>query len=342
MKTKIFHIVENDNLDQLNEAVTLLENDEVVAFPTETVYGLGASIDSEEAIDKIFKAKGRPNDNPLIVHISSLEMLDSLTDNFNYKAKKLAEAFWPGPITLIVEKKDKVSNKVSAGLSTIGIRMPNNKIALELIKRLKTPIAAPSANLSGKPSITDPKYLIEDLDKKVAGLILSDNSEIGIESTVINMSTPTPIILRPGYITKEDIEKVIGPVELSKGITTGENPEKPASPGMKYKHYSPNAQVILVGGSKEETRSKILNYIENNNKNIKVLLSRNSKEDYPEYLNVESLGNSVEEFSKNIYSALRQADKENIDILLIESLEIKDRTLAVIDRLLHASNYTVI
>lgn len=344
LKTKKFSISSKDIKPELiKEASDLLLNNEVVAFPTETVYGLGAVITSEDALKKIYKAKGRPIDNPLIVHISDYSMLEDIVKEIPEKAKILTNELWPGPLTIILKKKDSISSIVSAGLDTVGVRMPSNTIAHSLIDATDIPIAAPSANISGKPSVTTSNYLVEDLDSKVAGLILSEDSEIGFESTVIDMTVEPPMILRPGFYSKEDIEKVIGAVSLSEGITLNKEPDRPASPGMKYKHYSPNANVILIKSDNEdEFKAKFKSLVNNKNKEYAFIFTTEDLilSDFPNLI-IKKLGVSEEDFGHHIFSALRDADKEGAELILVQIPQKIENSLAIMDRLLHASNYTV-
>ncbi|WP_010197416.1 L-threonylcarbamoyladenylate synthase [Bacillus sp. m3-13] len=234
---------------QIMEAAGLLKENEVVAFPTETVYGLGANALSDQAVLKIFEAKGRPSDNPLIVHISKLEQLAELVDNVPESAHKLMEAFWPGPLTLVLTKKEGVSQYVTAGLETLAVRMPDHSVARALIEISGLPLAAPSANLSGKPSPTTAKHVEEDLIHRIAGIVDGGATGVGLESTVVDCTAETPMILRPGGVTKEELEKVVGKVDVDPALFSQEELHKPKSPGMKYTHYAPIAPVYLVEGS---------------------------------------------------------------------------------------------
>ena len=261
MKAKRCLLIDTDKdkefLDeQLHKVANLLKAGKTVVFPTETVYGLGANALDPEAAKKIYEAKGRPSDNPLIVHISKKEDVDFLAGNISQDSKLLMEAFWPGPLTLILDKSDNVPIETTGGLMTVAIRMPSNPIARKLIDLAGVPIAAPSANISGRPSITSSKYLVEELCERVDAIIISEDSEIGLESTVIDMTASTPVILRPGKIGKTEIEKILNKeIELDPSLKD-EN-AAPKSPGMKYKHYSPNATVIVVTGSLDEMKQKI-------------------------------------------------------------------------------------
>ncbi|MGD6778355.1 L-threonylcarbamoyladenylate synthase [Sutcliffiella horikoshii] len=253
MNTKLWAVDKEEPLKhsypQIMEAAGLLKENEVVAFPTETVYGLGANALSDQAVLKIFEAKGRPSDNPLIVHISKLEQLTELVDNVPESAHKLMEAFWPGPLTLVLPKKEGVSQYVTAGLDTLAVRMPDHPIARALIEISGLPLAAPSANLSGKPSPTTAKHVEEDLIHRIAGIVDGGATGVGLESTVVDCTAETPMILRPGGVTKEELEKVVGNVDVDPALFSQEELHKPKSPGMKYTHYAPIAPVYLVEGS---------------------------------------------------------------------------------------------
>ena len=218
---------------EIKKAAELIKNNETVIFPTETVYGLGANALSEEAVKKIFIAKGRPADNPLIVHISSFDDVYDFVSEVPENAKKLAKAYWPGPMTLVMKKRNNIPNVVSAGLDTVGVRLPKDKIARKLIKLSGCPIAAPSANLSGSPSPTTVEHVINDMLGRVAAIIKGKACKVGVESTVIDVTGEIPVILRPGGITSEMIKKVCGDVKIAKGVDGVTNEEKPKSPGMK-------------------------------------------------------------------------------------------------------------
>lgn len=229
-------------------AAELIQKGETVVFPTETVYGLGADAFNPDAVLKIFAAKNRPADNPLIAHISSLDMISALTRDFNPMAKKIADTFMPGPITMILKKAPGVPDAVTAGLDTVGIRFPKNEIARELIQLSQTPIAAPSANISGTVSATTFADVKRELTGRVSGIILGEDCEFGIESTVVDVTGDAPVILRPGSITLEMLCELIPQTHLHSSLISGKQEEKPASPGMKYTHYSPKAEVVLVFG----------------------------------------------------------------------------------------------
>lgn len=249
METKLFGTSEYD----IAEAGKMIAEGKLVAFPTETVYGLGANALNEEAVRNIYLAKGRPSDNPLIVHIAEKEDIVPLVKEVTPKAKALIDAFFPAPLTIILNKSDKVGKVVSGGLDTVAVRMPKNEIARKLIKASGCPIAAPSANTSGLPSPTRVKYVIDDMMGKIDGIIDGGDCEYGVESTVITLATDVPTLLRPGAITKEMIEAVIGEITVAPAVLEGmKNDEVAASPGMKYKHYAPKAKVVIVNADKKE------------------------------------------------------------------------------------------
>src|SRR4051812_17155101 len=241
-----------DNLEnnpQVVDAANFLRKNEVVALPTETVYGLGGNAESDEAVAKIFAAKGRPVDNPLIIHIADRSQLSSFVSEVPKTAEKLIDAFWPGPLTIIFKKKDGVlSQKATAGLNTVAVRMPDHPVALALLKTCGLPIAAPSANSSGHPSPTKAQHVLDDLNGKIAGVLDGGATGVGVESTVLDCTEEIPVILRPGGVTKEQLEIVIGEVHLDAALS--DEASKPKAPGMKYQHYAPNAPLHLVDGSK--------------------------------------------------------------------------------------------
>ena len=240
------------NKNEIDIAADIIKKGGIVAMPTETVYGLAADALNGEAVAKIFKAKGRPMDNPLIVHISDIKQIDMLVAEFSDKAKKLAEKFWPGPLTIVLPKSDIIPDEVSAGLSTVAIRFPSHPIAHELIAK-SSPIAAPSANLSGSPSPTTVRHVLADMDGRIDAIIDGGDCEVGVESTVITLTEDVPTLLRPGGVTLEQLRAEIGEVKVHPAVlkSLGKG-MKASSPGMKYKHYSPKAEVILLRGSEDE------------------------------------------------------------------------------------------
>ena len=347
MKAKRCLLIDTDKdkefLDeQLHKVANLLKAGKTVVFPTETVYGLGANALDPEAAKKIYEAKGRPSDNPLIVHISKKEDVDFLARNISQDAKLLMEAFWPGPLTLILDKSDNVPIETTGGLMTVAIRMPSNPIARKLIDLAGVSIAAPSANISGRPSITSSKYLVEELCERVDAIIISEDSEIGLESTVIDMTASTPVILRPGKIGKTEIEKILNKeIELDPSLKD-EN-AAPKSPGMKYKHYSPNATVIVVTGSLDEMKQKInqkLSLDKNKSDKVKVVCLEDRVSLYDGY--GISWGKSSQEAAKNLFKILRLMDEQNIEVVYFEALNSDEISEAVMNRLIKAAGNMIL
>jgi L-threonylcarbamoyladenylate synthase len=321
----------------------LLSEGKTVIFPTETVYGLGANALDEDAVKKIYEAKGRPSDNPLIVHIYDKEEVYNLAENINEKAKTIMDKFWPGPITIILNKKDIVPYRTSGGLETVAIRMPSHLIAREIIKEAGVPIAAPSANISGRPSPTKADHVYEEMNGRVSGIVLGGDCNFGLESTVLDVTTENPMILRPGSITKEDLEKVIGEVLIDPSLERKEDNKKAKAPGMKYTHYSPDADVYIVSGNREETISKINSLVvENNEKGLKtgVMCLEQNKNNYKG--EVVSLGSTLEEVGSNLFDVLRKMDKMNIDIVYSEEFSRNGVGQAIMNRLLKSAGYKTI
>lgn len=341
--SRIYNWKEKINNIELKECIQIIKQGGIVVFPTETVYGIGANALNEQAVKKIFKAKGRAQDNPLIVHVSNIDMLKRISKNINKIELKLIQEFMPGPFTLILEKQNIIPKIVSAGLNTIGIRMPSNKIAYELIDKANTPIAAPSANISGKPSGTQIEDIKEELAEKVNVIIDGGMCEIGLESTVVKVIDNIPTILRPGKITAEEIRAKIGDVAISKNILekVGKN-EKVESPGMKYRHYAPATKCILVCGENENEQIEKVNRLISKNTNVCVIGFKEHKNliKCNKYITLGNI-NNLEEISKNIFTSLRKADKTNSEIILIEGVSNKGIGLAIMNRLTRACEYNI-
>ncbi len=347
-KTKIVDIdINHIDMVVLSEAANILKNGGTVAFPTETVYGLGANALDKNAISKIFKAKGRPSDNPLIVHIADFDDLHELVLNIPKKAEMLMEKFWPGPLTMIFKKSMKVPENVTADLDTVAIRMPSHPIANKLIELTGLPIAAPSANLSGKPSPTKAEHVIKDLKGRVDAIVCGGDAEVGVESTVLDITTDTPMILRPGGITKEDIEKLVGEVEIDPAILKKNNGNyKPKSPGMKYTHYSPEAQVILINGQIDNVVEKIKSMQESKEKEgyrVGIMATDETKDRYNGE-NILSLGSRkrLETVASNLFKTLREFDERKVDIILSEGFEEVGVGQAIMNRLTKAAGYNIV
>ncbi|UTE79295.1 L-threonylcarbamoyladenylate synthase [Rossellomorea sp. KS-H15a] len=331
----------NKSYPQIVDAAKILQQDEVVAFPTETVYGLGANATSDTAVEKIFKAKGRPSDNPLIVHISNKEQLKGLVEEIPMDASKLIDAYWPGPLTIIFKNKENVfSGRVTAGLDTVGIRMPDHPVALSIIEASGLPIAAPSANRSGKPSPTTAQHVIDDLDGRIAGVVDGGETGVGVESTVVDCTGEIPVILRPGGITKEQLEEVVGKVEVDPSLKEGKG--APKSPGMKYTHYAPDAPVYLVDGTKEDVQRLV---DEKKEEGLKVgVLTTEEQMDWYQADLILSAGrrDDLKTVAQHLYDTLRAFNRSNVDIIFAEMFPEEGVGLAIMNRLQKAAGYRVI
>lgn len=322
---------------------TLIRSGELVAFPTETVYGLGANGLDGAAVNRIFEAKGRPNDNPLILHIDKKSELKRLWAHVPERALPLIETFWPGPLTLIFHKADAVPYEVTAGLETVAVRMPSDRTARALIRKAGVPIAAPSANRSGRPSPTTARHVLEDMDGRIPLILDGGPCKYGVESTVLTL-VGEPMILRPGAITREMLEAVIGPVRLSQSILKplGER-EVAASPGMKYKHYAPEAKVVVVDGTPEQTAKCVLSlyydYTEQG-KHVEILATEQTSMRY-RGASATSIGDRAhpETLCQNLFSSLREIGS-SCDVILAEGIDAEEEGLAYMNRLLRAAGFT--
>ena len=304
----------------IKQSANIIKKGGLVAFPTETVYGLGTDIFNENAIQKIFIAKGRPSDNPLIAHIGNLEQIESLVSEVTPNAKKLIEVFFPSPLTIVLPKSKEVPEVATANLDTIGIRMPKHKLAQQFLNECKTSLVAPSANLSGKPSPTTWQAVYEDLNGKIDCILQGEVSELGLESTVVDCTSETPLVLRSGAITLEQLQEVI-PQTINYKIS---NSEKPKSPGLKHKHYSPYAEVKLLESGEWEIESlENTAFIGLNNLNMK-------------FASVK-ICDSVEDYAHSVFAFFRQCDRENIRTIYCEKVEEKGIGVALMDRLKRAS-----
>lgn len=323
----------------------IIRNGGTVVFPTETVYGLGANALNSDAVKKIFEAKGRPQDNPLIVHISRFDMVNDLVETVPEKAKQLADAYWPGPMTMIMKRAAVIPDTVTAGLDTAGIRFPSHKVAQAFIAAADCPIAAPSANISGRPSPTRGQHVIEDMMGKVDAILIADESDVGLESTVIDMTSDTPTVLRPGGITVDDIKKVIGDVAVSPNATKPIIPKEVRSPGMKYKHYAPKGDMVIVRGSQRQIVDKINTAVKKLGGGTKtaILATDETMDQYHKGL-IVSLGSrdNPAEMSHNLFDCLRSFDEMGVTHIFAEDIEMSNDTLALINRLYKAAGYTFI
>lgn len=348
MQTEIIKIdLERIEEDKIKAAAQIIQEGGLVAFPTETVYGLGADALRQEAARKIYSAKGRPSDNPLIVHIAEFQELCAIAKEVPPQAKKLAEAFWPGPLTMIVWKNEKVPYETTGGMETVAVRMPNHPIALSLIRESGCLIAAPSANTSGKPSPTEASHVKKDLDEKIPMILDGGPVGIGIESTIIDLTEQKPMILRPGYITKEMLEEVLGEeVCIDPGIIASDSLQKPKAPGMKYKHYAPRADLILVAGEDKKVREKINQLVCEQHKNGKKvgIIATDESVSFYEAEMVTSIGARADEdaIAKHLYKILREFDDSEVDIIYSESFATPRIGQAIMNRLLKAAGHQVL
>jgi len=320
------------NKDSVFEAAKCIAAGGTVVFPTETVYGLGADAFNDRAIDSIYKAKGRPSDNPLIVHISKKSDVYALGESVTKEAELLMDRFWPGPLTIIFPKKACVPTRVTGGLNTVAVRCPSNPVASKLIELSGKFIAAPSANLSGSPSPTTAKHVIDDLDGRVDYIIECDECEIGLESTVIDLTSSKPTILRPGAVTLEMIKQLLPETVLDSSLT--DSSEKPKCPGMKYKHYSPKAEVEVVCGNKTKVREYIESEL-NSNDNCGVLTYGGG--DYDNAVCVLSGGYNMTEYASQLYYCLRVFDEYKVSKVFAEFSDEPGMGVAVKNRLYKAA-----
>ncbi len=352
MKTKLITCMEEDDKACLKEAGSIIKEGGLVAFPTETVYGLGGNALNPDSSKKIFAAKGRPMDNPLIVHICKWEdMKKIVSDRMEHRqmlqnAKKLSDAFWPGPLTMILPKSDEVPLETTGGLQTVAIRLPSHKTALALIEEAGGYIAAPSANASGRPSPTQAKYVMEDMDGRIDMIIDGGEVGIGLESTIIDLTVNPPEILRPGYITREMLTGVLGKVDTDITLMSDISGQAPKAPGMKYRHYAPKGDLTIVSGKQED----VIAYI-----NRQTALARNQEiktgviatletESFYDADVVKCAGSRLDDLSiaKHLYSILREFDDENVMRMFSESFDSEGMGQAVMNRLLKAAGHHII
>ena len=322
--TKIF------KREDIKEAAKILKEGGTLIFPTETVYGLGACFNDEDALQRIFLAKGRPQDNPLIVHIYDTGQVEEIVEEVPPRGRKLMERFWPGPLTLIMKKKETVSPIISAGLSTVAVRMPSGEIALELLKEVDIPLAAPSANRSGRPSPTSEEHL-EEMMGRVDGILLGGDTSIGLESTVLDLTKEPPLLLRPGKVSVEELEEILNKVDVYTGDGSGE-----ASPGLRYKHYAPKTPLVILQGSEES----IVKFIGENEENSVFLVNESvyEKSDqkrcilfYPE--------SDLDHAAREYFRLLRKLDQESYAIIYVTEIPQVGFGRAIMDRIYRSSGY---
>lgn len=351
MKTEIVKInkkqIEKYN-KEMQHAGDLIKKGELVAFPTETVYGLGGDALAPDAAKKIYAAKGRPSDNPLIVHIADIEDVKKVAKEIPEGLPELAEAFWPGPLTIIVEKSEAVPYATTGGMDTVAIRMPNDEIALDLIRKSGCLIAAPSANTSGRPSPTEASHVAEDLSGKIAMILDGGPVGIGIESTIIDLTEKTPMVLRPGYITPKMLSEVLKKeVIIDPGIIAADDTTKPKAPGMKYKHYAPKADMIIVDGPQQDVIDKINMLVKENkrtkNARVAVIATEETKELYnADYVLSMGSRDNEDDIAAHLYKILRDCDELDVTAIYSESFATPRIGQAIMNRMLKAAGHQVI
>lgn len=333
METRVFQ------QSEIKEAAALIKKGELVSFPTETVYGLGADAMNDQAVKNVYQAKGRPSDNPLIVHVASIGEVYDYVENVPEVAETLMEHFWPGPLTLIFEAKEGVfADTVTAGLNSVAIRMPKNEATLKLIKEAGVPLVGPSANTSGKPSPTTAMHVYHDLKGKIAGILDDGETGVGLESTVLDITDPKqPTILRPGGISKNELKNIVGQVFVDKHLVSSE--ETPKAPGMKYKHYSPNEPVIIVEGDKELFQKAVKQY-ESNGEKVGLLADDEVIEAFKDKVAaVFSLGeiDDIHSASRRLYAGLRYFEATEASLILAQAYPEEGIGTAYMNRLIKAA-----
>ncbi len=332
--------------ETLRLAGDIIRRGGLVAFPTETVYGLGGDALNPASSRKIYAAKGRPSDNPLIVHIADREALAQIVRNIPDSAVRLAEAFWPGPLTMILEKADIVPYETTGGLDTVAVRMPSHPAAREFIRRAGGYVAAPSANLSGKPSPTVAKYVVQDMDGRIEMILDGGNVEIGLESTIIDLISYPPMVLRPGYVTVQMLRDVLGDVQEDCTIMRDDSGQAPKAPGMKYRHYAPRGELTIVDGAQEDVVKYInsrLDRFRQQHKKTGVIATGASVQKYRAD-SCKSVGdrNNEDTVARELYRVLREFDDENVEIIYAESFDTDGIGQAIMNRLLKAAGHRVV
>ena len=347
MKTEYVDLREGKDIKEgIKKAAEIIKRGGLVAFPTETVYGLGANGLDENAVPKIYEAKGRPSDNPLILHISKLDEIEDIVKEIPKSALILAEEFWPGPLTMVFKKSERIPYRTTGGLESVAIRMPSNKIARELIKAAGVPIAAPSANSSGRPSPTKAAHVIYDLDGKIDMVIDGGEVDIGIESTIVDVTGEVPVILRPGFITEKMLSEAIGRVEIDE-VVKSLSPDKdlkPKAPGMKYRHYAPRGKMTIYKGSHSKVVERINEEISKlEGKKTGVLATDETKSYYRADI-IISLGSREdgESIAHNLFDALRKFDDDDVEFIYSEGFDENKLGFAIMNRLHKSAGYNII
>lgn len=345
MKTLIKEIdINKPDQDLISLFATMLADGKTVIFPTETVYGLGANALDEDAATKIYQAKGRPSDNPLLVHVADKEDVYDLVENIDDRAKLLMDKFWPGPLTIVFKKKAIIPDRTSGGLDTVAIRMPSDQVARDLIRQAGVPIAAPSANISGRPSPTKPEHIIRDMDGRVDGILVGGPCDYGVESTIIDLSEDLAMVLRPGSITLEMLGEVLARVDLDPSLKNKDDNIRAKAPGMKYKHYSPQAQVYIVKADDLEGFAERVDSLceDNAKKGLKIGVMTMNYDQHSYQAKVFDLGGSDTEVAKNLFDSLISLDREYIDIAYVPYFEERGIGVAIMNRLKKAAAYRII
>ena len=346
METELVLITElKEQKDILRKAGNILQAGGLVAFPTETVYGLGGDALNPQSAKKIYAAKGRPSDNPLIVHVCKFQDIEAIVEEIPENARKLADKFWPGPLTMILKKSDKVPMETTGGLNTVAIRMPDNPVALALIEAAGGYVAAPSANRSGKPSPTLAKYVMEDMDGRIDMVLDGGTLGIGLESTIVDLTGDVPEILRPGYVTREMLESVLGKVETDVTILSDDSKTAPKAPGMKYRHYAPVGDLVIVSGRQEDVVDEInrrLDEAAGQGKRTGVICTEETKALYKAEF-VKSAGRRSDEstIARELYRILREFDDEKVEVIYSEAFDTAGMGQAIMNRLLKAAGHHI-
>lgn len=322
--------------DNIEKAGQIIRDGGLVAFPTETVYGLGADATNAEAVQAIYDAKGRPSDNPMIVHIAEMGQLPELVKDGHIpdRAERLMDEFWPGPITFVLPKSDKVPEITTGGLDTVAVRMPSGEVARRLIKAAERPLAAPSANLSGRPSPTTAPDVLEDMDGRIDAVMMGDTCDVGIESTVVDLSRDVPTVLRPGYITAEALSEKLGSEVIYDSSLYGSDAmevdvDQPKSPGMKYRHYSPHAEVKVIQGDSEVVSAKIIG--------MKAIAESEGKR-----VGIIDYGSDNVKAAHDFFAELRELDRKGTDLILVAALSNEGLGFSVMNRIVRAAGYDII
>ncbi len=334
------------NKEAIARAGKILKDGGLVAFPTETVYGLGGNAMDPTASMKIYAAKGRPSDNPLIVHIAEMKSLEKIVTNIPEKARILAEKYWPGPLTMILQKAEIVPMETTGGLNTVAVRFPSDKIAQELIRAAGGYVAAPSANTSGRPSPTTAEHVREDLGTVIDMILDGGPVGIGLESTIVDFTEEIPIVLRPGYISLEMLRETLGEVKMDKGLIAPDSKVRPKAPGMKYRHYAPKADLAIVKGPMEKVIAAINHFLkedEKSGKKVGIIATEETKKYYSGGI-VKCIGSREEEetIAHNLYEVLREFDQCEVNVIYSEEFYTPRMGQAIMNRLLKAAGHKII